>query len=342
MIWESSTYLWLLILLPLLALAGVAAYRIRKNRRQKYIDDPIFQGLYTGDWKTARRFKDAFTLFGIALLIVALAGPKIGSEVREVKRRGIDLMIALDLSASMNAQDISPSRLEKAKYETLRLVDRLSGDRVGLIVFTGEAFLQSPLTVDYSALRMFLNIADTGQMPSTTTNFDAAFREAIRAFRGADGDQARTDAARVVLVISDGEDFGETYNESLRELVGMGVQVYSIGIGTEAGGTIPEFDAKTGRLAGYKRDQQGQVVTTKLEPSILKKIADTGNGRYYEIQRGNGNFDAFVNRIGELQKGEFASQEYADYKNQYQTVAVVGLGLLFIGFLLPRFKKPTS
>jgi Ca-activated chloride channel family protein len=341
MIWDSFTYLWLLILIPLMGIGGVLSYRYKMKLRKRYIDDPIFTNLYMGDWKAGRRFKDGFMLLGIALLIIALAGPKIGTEVREIKRQGIDLMIALDLSASMNAQDISPSRLEKAKYETIRLVSQLSGDRVGLIVFTGEAFLQSPLTVDYSALRLFLNIADTGQMPSTTTNFDAAFVEAKRAFEGTMA-ESNSDAAKVLLVISDGENFGMDYSQSLRDLVNIGVQVYSIGVGTTAGGTIPELDGKTGRVTGYKRDREGAVVTTKLESETLQKIADAGNGRYFEIQRGNENFDAFINRIGELQKGEFASQEYADYKNQYQTVALIGLCCIALAVAIPRYRKPKS
>ncbi len=341
MIWDTAAYLWLLILVPLAGIGGVLSYRYKMKIRKQYIDDPIFANLYKGDWKAGRRFKDGFMLLGITLLIIALAGPKIGTEVREIKRQGIDLMIALDLSSSMNAQDISPSRLEKAKYETMRLVTQLSGDRVGLIVFTGEAFLQSPLTVDYSALRLFLNIADTGQMPSTTTNFDAAFTEAKRAFEGIDA-ESESDAAQVLLVISDGENFGQEYSQSLKELVDLGIQVYTIGIGTLAGGTIPEVDGQTGRVSGYKRDNDGEVITTKLESETLQKIADAGNGRYYEIQRGNENFDAFINRIGELQKGEFASQEYADYKNQYQTVALIGLCLIGLAVAIPRYRKPKS
>jgi len=337
MIWENPLYLWLLTLIPLLLIGLVMSYRWKKKRRAIYFNDPIFADLYSGDWKFGRRMKDGFMISGILVLIIALAGPKLGTEVREIKRQGIDLIIALDLSSSMNAQDISPSRLEKAKYETLRLVSQLSGDRVGLIVFTGEAFLQSPLTVDYSALRLFLNIADTGQMPSSTTNFDAAFKEAKRAFEGIESDK-ESEAARVLLVISDGENFGTEYDQSLKDLVNMGVVVYSIGIGTAAGATIPEIDSNTGQISGYKRDREGQVVTTKLEVETLQKIADSGNGQYYEVQRGNESFDAFINRIGELQKGEFASQEYADYKNQYQVIALLGLFLIGMGILFPRYR----
>jgi Ca-activated chloride channel homolog len=338
MIWENSLYLWLLILIPCMVLGIILSYRWKKKRRSAYFSDTIFADLYSGDWKFGRRMKDGLMLLGITILIVALAGPKLGTEVREIKRQGIDLIVALDLSSSMNAQDISPSRLDKAKYETLRLVSQLSGDRVGLIVFTGEAFLQSPLTVDYSALRLFLNIADTGQMPSSTTNFDAAFKEAKRAFEGVES-ETKSDAARVLLVISDGENFGPDYKQSLDELVKMGVSIYSIGIGTTAGSTIPEIDSNTGRVTGNKRDREGQVVTTKLEVDALQKIADSGNGRYYEIQRGNENFDAFINRVGELQKGEFASQEYADYKNQYQVITLIGLLLIGMGILFPRYRS---
>jgi len=341
MIWENPLYLWLLILVPFIVFGIILSYRLKKKKRSTYFNDPIFADLYSGDWKFGRRVKDGFMISGIIVLIVALAGPKLGTEVREIKRQGIDLIVALDLSSSMNAQDISPSRLEKAKYETLRLVSQLSGDRVGLIVFTGEAFLQSPLTVDYSALRLFLNIADTGQMPSSTTNFDAAFKEAKRAFEGIETEQ-KSEAARVLLVISDGENFGPEYTQSLDELVNMGVSVYSIGIGTAAGSTIPELDSKTSRVTGYKRDRDGQVVTTKLEVETLQKIADAGNGRYYEIQRGNENFDAFINRVGELQKGEFSSQEYADYKNQYQTIALIGLFLIGMGIIFPRYRAKKS
>lgn len=337
MIWENPLYLWLLILIPCMVFGIILSYRWKKKRRSNYFSDAIFKDLYSGDWKFGRRMKDGFMLTGIIALIIALAGPKLGTEVREIKRQGIDLIVAIDLSSSMNAQDISPSRLEKAKYETLRLVSQLSGDRVGLIVFTGEAFLQSPLTVDYSALRLFLNIADTGQMPSSTTNFDAAFKEAKRAFEGIESEK-ESEAARVLLVISDGENFGPDYKESLQELVNMGVSVYSIGIGTTAGSTIPEIDSNTGRVTGTKRDRDGQVVTTKLEVDALQKIADAGNGRYYEIQRGNENFDAFINRVGELQKGEFASQEYADYKNQYQIITLIGLFLIGMGILFPRYR----
>jgi Ca-activated chloride channel family protein len=266
-----------------------------------------------------------------------LSGPKIGTEVREIKRQGIDMLVALDLSASMNAEDVRPSRLEKAKFEINRLIERLRGDRVGLIVFTGESYLQSPMTLDYSALRLFLDIADTEQMPSSATAFKPAFETALEAFQSLE--ENGTEASEVLLIISDGEDHGQSYDEALRSLTNENILVYTVGIGTADGTTIPLYEEGTGDLIGYKRDNQGEVVTTKLQSQILRNIAQKGNGEYYSIERGNDGIDAFLARMDELEKGEFASQEYADYKNQYQWMGALALLLLFTSIILPSSRS---
>ena len=182
MIWESPSYLWLLLVLPVLL--GLIWFKRRSVRakQQQYFSSELFESLRKGYWNFGAAVKTTFFISGLAFLLVALAGPKVGTEVREVKRRGIDMLIALDLSASMNAEDVRPSRLEKAKFEINRLIERLKGDRVGLVVFTGEAYLQSPMTLDYSALKLFLEIVDTEQMPSSATDFRAAMETALSAF----------------------------------------------------------------------------------------------------------------------------------------------------------------
>lgn len=270
-------------------------------------------------------------------MIISLAGPKIGTEVREVKRQGVDMLVALDLSASMNAEDVRPSRLEKAKFEINRLIERLRGDRVGLIVFTGEAYLQSPMTLDYSALRLFLDIAETDQMPSSATDFEPAMESALEAFEALDDNSS--DAAKVLLIISDGEDHTQSYNEALKALVDRSISVYTLGIGTEEGTTIPIYEENSNRLIGYKRDNDGKVVTTNLQSSVLRNIARTGNGEYYSIERGNDGIDSFLGRVDELEKGEFASQEYADFKNQYQWMGALGLIFLACSALMPNYRK---
>ena len=277
-----------------------------------------------------------FFVSGLVFLTISLAGPKIGTEVREIKRRGVDMLVALDLSASMNAEDVRPSRLEKAKFEINRLIERLDGDRVGLIVFTGEAYLQSPMTLDYSALRLFLDIADTDQMPSSATNFNAAMETALQAFQALDDNN--TEAAKVLLIISDGEDHSQSFDDALQELIDNSVAVYTVGIGTDEGTTIPVYEENSGRLIGYKRDSDGKVVTTKLQKAILRRIANASNGEFYSIERGNDGIDSFLARVDELEQGEFASQEYADFKNQYQWMAALGLLFLVASALIPTYK----
>lgn len=337
MIWQDSIYLWFLLVIPILLAASWWYNKKLDKNRKSFFGSELFEKLRSGFWPLGKRIKNVSIYVGIALLIIAAAGPKIGTEVREVKRQGVDLLIALDLSASMNAEDVKPSRLEKAKYEISRLIDRLNGDRVGLIVFTGEAYLQSPMTLDYSALRLFLNIAETDQMPSSSTDFSASMETAAEAFKSVDEEGKNAKAAKVLMIISDGENHGESYDEALEQLEQQNVSVYSLGIGTKAGATIPLYD-DTGSLMGYKRDEQGKVITTQLEPQVLRSIADQGGGNYYEIRSGGSGIDGFLGRLDELQQGEFASQEYADFKNQYQWLAGIGLLFLMIGMIFPEFR----
>jgi len=339
MIWQNPNLLWLTAVIPVFIL--LIWYKRKKliKRRREFFSDDLFSSLRNGFWRTGARLRFWFISIGLFFVIVAAAGPKIGTEVREIKRRGIDMVIALDLSASMNAEDVRPSRLDKAKYELTRLIDRLQGDRVGLIVFTGEAYLQSPMTLDYSALRLFLDIADTNQMPTSSTNFGAAMETALKAFESAE--ESSSTAAKVLLIVSDGENHGDSYQEALTALTDNSISVYTLGIGTRDGATIPLYEAN-GRLIGYKRDKTGQVVPTRLQEEMLRQIARQANGNYYEIRKGNDGIDGFLARVDELDKGEFSSQEYADFKNQYQWLAAAGLIFICLSLLTPTYRKKNS
>lgn len=339
MIWEYAYFLWLLLLIP--ATVGLLWWRSRKVRaqRKKYFDTELFSSLRSGFWPVGGRLKNIAMLSGLFFLMVSLAGPKIGTEVREIKRQGIDMLVVLDLSGSMNAEDVRPSRLRKAKFEINRLIERLQGDRVGLIVFTGEAYLQSPMTLDYSALRLFLGIADTKQMPSSATDFKSALETADQAFESLDENDAASEAAKVLLIISDGEDHGQSYQKALDKLVSEGISIYTLGVGTDEGTTIPLYEEGSDKLVGYKRDNQGKIVTTKLQRKTLQSIANAGNGAYYSIERGADGIDSFLARLDELEKGEFASQEYADYKNQYQWMGALALLFIVISVLIPSYSS---
>ncbi|HKJ46653.1 MAG TPA: VWA domain-containing protein, partial [Balneolales bacterium] len=302
MIWENAGYLWFLTAIPLLAVGAWYIYHRTQKVREHYFKDNLFKDLYKTYWPLGSRLKNIALYIGIGFLTVALAGPKIGTQVRKVKQKGVDMIIALDLSSSMNCQDVSPSRLEKAKYEIDRLLTRLQGNRVGLVVFTGEAYLQSPLTMDFSALRMFLNVANTNQMPSTTTNFKAAMLATRNAFDDMDKQDKNDKAAKVMLIISDGENQGYDYHSALKSLQDDHIDVYTIGVGTQQGGAIPIYNS-SGQLQGYKRDENGRVVTTHLQPKTLQQIAKEGDGKYYEIRRGSDSIDGFIHQIDKLQKG---------------------------------------
>ena len=355
MIWEKPEALYLLLLLPILI--GLYLWKIRSSKRVlDGLFEPRLQSTVRPGFSASRsRFRFGLLLFALGLLTVGLAGPKLGTEVREIEQKGVDLLIALDLSRSMNTEDIRPSRLEKAKFEISRLIQQSEGNRIGLLVFTGEAFLQSPLTLDHSALRMFLDVSDTRQMPTTTTNFKSAFEMASQAFRtmeasvesGSDGGRSVTEipksdqAANVLLLISDGEDQSEGYEDALKQLTDEQVTVFSVGIGSQNGGPIPVYDEESGRLLGYHRSQDGGVVNSRLQRDALQNIAALGDGEYYEISNSSSGLDRFLGKLDELKKGTFSSQEFVDFKNQYQWLVGFGLGFLILSLFMPETKRIT-
>lgn len=331
MIWENSSYLWLLMLIPLIALFHYVYRQYSIRKRKELFDDRLTSELVNHYWRTGDKVRFFSFLVATLFFIVALAGPKIGVEVREIERRGLNLMIALDLSRSMNAQDVAPSRLQKAKFEINRLINRLQGDRVGLIVFTDEAFVQVPFTTDYSAFRMLLGITNTEQMPSSGTNFDAAMRTAVESFESI---EAQSEAANVLLFIADGENHGPDFQSQLNALTSRGVVIFTVGIGTYEGGPIPIFN-DDGSLRAYHRDRSGNVVTTRLGSETMRRIAAAGGGQYYEIRSGSDTIEPFFSRLDELERGEFSTQEFADYKNQYQVLLLGGFLFLIISLFFP-------
>ncbi|MCH8568496.1 MAG: VWA domain-containing protein [Balneolales bacterium] len=335
MIWESPQLLWLLLLLPLLWFAGRYFDKIHAGKIRRFFSDELVQKLSSPVNKRNRSIRKGLVYTGLFFILTGMAGPKIGSEIREVTRDGVDLLIALDVSRSMLAEDVRPNRLDKAKFELASLVGQLQGDRIGLLLFSNTAFLQCPLTTDYSAFRMYLDLASTEQLPVPGTDFNAPLREASRVF----SETGRTDAARVLLFVSDGEDHSPSFDESLRQLRDQGVIVFTVGIGSLSGAQIPVFDPATGRRAGFHRDRQGQVVNSRLEPDNLRKMSSETGGLYYEIRRGNDRLDGFISQLGELERRQLASEQFSDYANRYQYPLALGILLLMCSALLPEYRK---
>jgi Ca-activated chloride channel family protein len=274
---------------------------------------------------------------GLALFGFALAQPQCGTKSELTKRRGIDVVVALDASKSMLARDVQPSRLERAKLELTTLLDELKGDRVGLVVFAGDAFIQSPLTSDYSAVKLFLRAVDPEVMPQGGTNVGAALKLAKQVLDNAD----RGSKERVVVLLSDGEDlFGEV-GEATEALKEANVQVLAVGVGSESGEPIPVYDRR-GDFVDYKKDPAGETVITRLDRAGLTAIAEATGGSFFYQPRGVA-MAQVVDRIDQMQKSELESRVTVRYDERFQAFAIPGLALLVLGMLLlPSSRRRSS
>lgn len=336
MIWEHPYLLWLLLLIPLLAGLSYLSAKRRRENLQGFFSQTLLNQISNQQSAGSQRVRAVLLYIGLSLLIVGMAGPKIGSEIREVTREGVDLIVALDVSRSMQAEDVRPNRLDKARFEISSLQERLQGDRIGLILFTNSAFLQCPLTTDYSAFSMYLDLVSTDQFPNAGTNFNAPLEQALDAFENRGGQ--RENAAKVLLFFSDGEDHSPGIEQSLDKLREAGVYIYTVGLGSTSGAPVPRIDSETGRRSGYLTDNRGERVISRLESENLQKMAESGNGFYYEIRRGNDHIDDFTRQLAELERREFASEQFSDYANQYQYPVAAGLLLILVYFMIPAYK----
>jgi Ca-activated chloride channel family protein len=328
----------LLVLLSLVI--GVLALYYALKRRQRLlatINPRIADRLAPGVSVARPATKAVLYSIGLLLFGIALAQPQCGSHTETTKRKGIDVVVALDVSNSMLAQDVQPSRLERAKLELLTLLDELKGDRVGIVLFAGDAFIQCPLTSDYAAARLFLKEARPEQMQQGGTNIGAALDLAKKVFDGAE----RGSKDRVVVLLSDGEDVYNEFGTILDDLKEAGVRIYAVGIGSDSGVPIPIFD-RTGNVAAYKKDRNGQTVLTRLDRAGLLKLAEATDGEFFYQPKQVAMGDV-VKRIDQLQKSELESRVTVRYDERYQSFAFPGLALLFIGMMIaPSRRKVTT
>lgn len=262
-----------------------------------------------------------------ALLIIALLGPSFGTGKKEVKSVGKDIMICLDLSKSMDAFDIQPTRLEKIKYEIKRIIDSFNSDRIGIIIFSGEAFVQSPLTYDQSALTLFTETINTGLMPSGSTDFTPPLELALKKFKEDEEKPNHRTQSRVILLISDGEDFGENTAEVSEEVVDSGIRLFTLGIGTEQGGKIYSS-------GGFKKDKNGNDIVTKLNSSSLIELAEKSGGEYFEINQRKNDVSRLINRISRVE-GDFREARFVDVSaNKYFYFLLAAIVILALDILI--------
>ncbi len=325
--------LWGLLAVPLLVLfLWHAAYR-RRAALNRFGDARLMARLAQTVNRRARAVKAVLLVAGVACLVFALARPQFGTRVETVRRQGQDIMVALDLSNSMLAEDVAPNRLDRAKLAVSRLLDRLEGDRIGLVAFAGQAFLQSPLTVDYGAARLFLNAMDTGLVPVQGTDLGAALSVALNAFV-----EVENADHRILIVFTDGEDHEGDLDANLERALEAGVRIYTVGFGSDDGVPIPDFDDR-GRRRGFLRDDEGQIVTTRLEEEPLQRLAEATGGRYIRVTPRGGELAALSDELIGMEGREIEAEQVTQFDEQFQVFLGLGLILLFLEMLLPERRQ---
>ena len=277
-------------------------------------------------------WKNSLLIAGIALLIFSLAQPQWGEEKKQIKRKGIDLIFLVDTSTSMLAQDVKPSRIEKTKFLMKSFLKRLKGDRVGIVTFAGSGFLQSPLTLDYSAFALFADSIQVGYIPDPGSNLNEGIKTALQAFPKESAKQ------KAVVVLSDGENLEGGIEESIELAKKENARIYTVGLGTEAGEPIP-LKSQDGKIAGYKKDEKGEVVITKLNQGLLKRIAEQTGGLYFPATPSEREAELIYSHMQSLGKKELKEQTVIEREDRYQSFLLVTFFLLLIEFVIGDRKR---
>ena len=321
--------LWWLLTIPVFII-GYILYTRRKRRQLAEFGDPELVSELMPDASKARPVvKFSLLMVALALLIMAAARPQYGQKEKTVKRQGIEVMIALDISNSMMAEDVAPNRLDRAKQMLSKMIDRMVDDKVGLVVFAGEAYTQLPITCDYVSAKMFLNTITSALIPTQGTAIGAALETSIRSF----GSQ-ESDAGRAIILITDGENHEDDAIAAAKHARELGIQVFVVGIGKPEGSPIP--------IAGtnnYIKDRSGQVVVSRLNEDMCQQIAQAGNGIYVRCDNTNTAMRALQQELDRIATAELETKVYADYNEQYQSFVLIALLLLVIDFFILERKN---
>jgi Ca-activated chloride channel family protein len=327
-----SEYLYALYLLPLLVIIFILTQRKQTKQLLGFAGSKLHRVLLPFRSRFKAILKFGMTLFAMLLIVIAIANPQIGSKIEEVKQVGIDVFILLDVSLSMTAEDIKPNRLEKAKHQIARLVEKLQGDRIGLIVFSGEAYIQFPMTTDYSAANLFLSAVDVTSVPQAGTAIEPAIKLALNSFK------MDSDTKKAIVIITDGEDHEGNILEIVEEAANKGVQIYTIGLGSPSGVPIPIYNS-AGVQVGYKKDRRGNVVLTKLDEKTLQEIANVGHGKYYRGSNTEDELDLIYSDLGKLEASEFGATRITDYEDRFYYFLLPGLLILLAEFFVSSKKS---
>ena len=326
MTWSSPQFFWLLAVTMGVAAAVWFFDRRGARRLEDFAKGRLLDFAVTDRRQTQLRVRYGLRLAAVLATVVALAGPRWGFEWDEVKRRGIDLVIAVDTSKSMMATDVKPNRLERAKLAVLDLTERLHGDRVALVPFAGTAFLECPLTLDYGAFERSLRTLQPGIIPYGGTAIATAIRTALKAFDGREAEH------QALILITDGEDHEGQAVEAAAEAKSRGIKIFSVGIGTPEGELIPGSD---GDAMGFLKNRQGEVIKSRLDEQTLREVALESNGAYVRgLGPALGLDQVFDEHIAKLEKREVASTMHKRYEERFQIPLAIALACLLLELLL--------
>ena len=326
---EEKIYFWLLLGIPVLVLMFLGVLVWKKTMQKKFANPELLKKLSPNRSVFKSILKIAVISLALACLVMALVNPKIGTKLETVKREGVDVVFAIDVSKSMLAEDIAPNRLEKSKQLVTQIINNLASDRIGIIAYAASAFPQLPITTDYASGKMFLQSMNTDMLSSQGT----AIYEAIELAKTYYNDEEQTN--RVLFIVSDGEDHEGNVQAIAEEAAEEGIKIFTIGVGSQKGGPIPI--KRNGIIQSYKKNSQGETVITKLNASILQEIANEADGTYIEGRNTSNVVEEVTTILQNMDKKEFEAKQFADFKDQFQWFLAAGLLLLFLDiFLLER------
>ncbi|MCD8281622.1 MAG: VWA domain-containing protein [Prevotella sp.] len=324
---ENPICLWLLVVIPLMGLIRLWMWRVQKRRYKRLGDKALLRQMMpdVSSWRPNVKFW--LLMAATALIIVMLARPQMGSKVLKEKRNGIEIIIAMDISNSMKAQDVTPSRLQKSKLLVEDLINHFSNDKIGIVVFAGDAFVQLPITSDYVSAKMFLRSINPSLIASQGTDIAGALHLAANSF-------TQSKVGKAIVVITDGEDHEGGAAEAAQDAYKKGMNVFILGIGDTRGAPIPTGEG------GYMTDLSGNTVMTALNEDMCREIAQAGKGRYIHVDNTNSARELLGEQLTRLQKGEVDSVIYSEYNEQFQAIGIVVLLLLVIEVIILEVKNP--
>jgi Ca-activated chloride channel family protein len=321
----NPDFLYLLLLLPVIVILIIINEARKKKAIRRIGDEELVKRLLPERSAIRPWLKNILLLTGIAAVIIILARPQFGSKLEEVKKEGVEVIIALDVSNSMLAEDIQPNRLTRAKQALTRLIDNLDNDKIGLIVFAGDAYTQIPITTDYISAKMFLSAIGPEMVPRQGTAIGSAIDLGMRSFTPGEG------KSKAMIIITDGENHEDDPVSRAEEASKTGIVIHTIGIGSSDGVPIP---FTTGGKRDYLKDADGNTVITKLDEDILKKIAITGGGNYVRASNTNLGLDEVFGEIKKMKKQDMESTMYTEYKDQFQIFTAIALFFLLLEFII--------